>query len=115
MSTLKICVDQTTWICGIKSLVEVGHFTVPQTKKTEDSEKDEQGNAIYAAAHEHGYMKGIGVINIAHFEELHEKDVHGVAVKVQREDRLNQPNELWLIPARSAFLMSDEGSTIDRI
>lgn len=115
MSTLKICSgEKVYWITGIKSLTQLGGFDVPHKAggKYDDCE-------IYNAAFDANAMIGSCNINGVDFvlstDDAHPYDARGISLKVEREGKFNEDPEIWLIPRRSAFLMSDSGATIDRI
>ncbi len=107
MSTLKICTSKVIWIFGIKKIIQLGEFTL------EPQEVEYTSDDIRKVAHDKGYIDGMRVVHVVDFEFGNSTfDIRGAAVMIET---LEDNRELWLIPRRSAFLMSDSGATIDRI
>lgn len=108
MATLKINSIETRWLTNVTELIRLGEFTVPKTGNGPGEE-----DRVFAAANAVGLLGRGMPVHCVVFEDLETADMQGVALLVKRDGR--KEDKVWLIPCRSAFLMSDSGSTIDRI
>lgn len=111
MSTLKICThDRTQWITNVSEIVLAESFNV-----------EHFDDPIQDSNCPRGVVQGddVRVTTVVDFQKPNEEskvggDTIGNVLLITRVGEYNYISRL-IVPARSCFLMSDSGETIDRI
>lgn len=109
MITLKIVASETQWLAGVWRVVEVGHFDISPDESDDTFLK--RSDRAFAAAEKAGLYAPSkhANINTVEFGDA----VTGVVIDVYYAE--DERVECWIVPARSCFLMGENGQTIDRI
>lgn len=111
MLTLKICTSKETfWVPGVREVTLLGSFTV----EPETSDSKITDGLAFRAAQDADLIDDCTNCMCAPFDNINGPQ-QGNVILIIREPRYDDFSQVWVVPRRSTYLMSDIGTTIDHI